>query len=481
MADMESLYGESQSRGRRAAAGRALAVFLLVMAALSIANRALNELTTPAVTEAKVQRGALEKRIDAEGQIEAASEQTVFAPVGARVSAVHVRSGQQVKKGDALFTLDPDALADLAETAQRELTKLKNDREKAAGSLEGAPSGAEVQAAERALERAKRDLETKRLEQDRAVTLKQSEFDAAKAKYDDALSAYEIASADAYAEYKKEKQDDRSEAKKTLEDKRQAFDWAKADISKWTLDKYADCQDAVRDAQVEYDAALAKQQDAQSAYDGAIESTGEKAAASALKKAIDLTDDKKGDLDKAIRSRDGISGIRDYLTAKQDLARAQQDYATADVAFRDACSKTLEVVRAIEQKCDAQKSTLDTAKADIDAKTTALDTAKLDRDAALTEAERKVEDAEDALFKAQTELRQKQLDVDNADADIAEKQDELNRLADALAANGVVTAPVAGQITECDLEPGKAASTDEAGVPVSRRWMSRFSRTVSSG
>ncbi len=468
MTDREIPQEESRPKGRRTAAGRALILFLLVMAALTVANRALNELSTPIVTEAKAQRGALEKRIDADGQVKAATETPVFAPVKARVGAVHVRSGQRVKKGDPLFTLDPEALKELKDTAQNELSKLKNDREKAAGSADGAPHDAAVREAETAHSRAKAALEAKKAEQDQAVDSKQAQLVKAEARVAQAKSAYEAALEDAWRAYLKDALDKRDEKAKALTEKRQAFAWATADVSRWTMNKYQEFVKDVVEAQASSDASKRELENAQAALEAAKGTEGFAEANAALKKAQRKAKEEKKDLDGAIHRRDALSGIRDYLKALRELDAARSEDSAAEAGYQAAAANAPEVVRAVERKVSSDKSELSSAETELDEKTAALETAMYDRDKAVSDAEKAVEEAEAALRKAESEWHGQALDAANNDAAILQKQAELERIEEAAAADGVVAAPYSGQVASCDMKPGKVASPDEAGLTISR-------------
>ncbi|MCL2867598.1 MAG: efflux RND transporter periplasmic adaptor subunit [Clostridia bacterium] len=92
--------------------GKALIAFLLVMAVLTLINNILTEMTVPVVRKASPQRGALEKRFNATGTVEADIRVPLYAESGSRVARVYVRTGQQVFRGDPLIALDVNALAD---------------------------------------------------------------------------------------------------------------------------------------------------------------------------------------------------------------------------------------------------------------------------------------------------------------------------------------------------------------------------------
>ena len=110
---------QSTKRSPRAAAGRALIVFLLLMAAFTFANNALNELSIAKVDTLSPQRGALEKIINSSGQLAASKVLPIYAEAAVHVETVHVRAGQQITKGQPLFTLEAKGLNDLFNDAQK--------------------------------------------------------------------------------------------------------------------------------------------------------------------------------------------------------------------------------------------------------------------------------------------------------------------------------------------------------------------------
>src|SRR5262245_57528302 len=62
---------------------------------------------TVPVAVAAVEQKTMPLQVQAIGTVEAASVVAVKAQVGGELLKVHVQDGQEVKKGDLLFTIDP--------------------------------------------------------------------------------------------------------------------------------------------------------------------------------------------------------------------------------------------------------------------------------------------------------------------------------------------------------------------------------------
>jgi len=154
-------------RGLRRAAGTALLVFIALMAALTLANRTLNEIAVAQVSVVTPQRGALEKRVNASGQLGAAEVWPVYAGASLHVERVYARAGQTVAAGDPLFAFEAG-----------ELEEFLLDERKA---MEEA--GRKLQEAGRAFAYAKADMAANALER----------YGIAQARVDRALSAYDSA------------------------------------------------------------------------------------------------------------------------------------------------------------------------------------------------------------------------------------------------------------------------------------------------
>jgi multidrug efflux pump subunit AcrA (membrane-fusion protein) len=90
----------------RQKAGKALIIFLALMAALTMLSNTLQAMVVPVVTPTLPQRGALEHRVYADGTLAPSSEVAVIAGVTARVTEVIAKVGQKVSRGEALAMLD---------------------------------------------------------------------------------------------------------------------------------------------------------------------------------------------------------------------------------------------------------------------------------------------------------------------------------------------------------------------------------------
>ncbi len=237
----------SKSSSTRAKAGKALLVFLALMAALTIAGNTLQEMVVPVVSPITPQRGALEKQIYADGTLETLAQVPIVVTDAARVLEILVASGATVQKDQPLLSLDytdvlkenyialMDALhtvsekrqdyywaeASVSENSLDDLTEKREDWLTAeAAQMQAKAANDEAQAAlETALEQeisAKSALETAQASGDSSsVEMAQTAYDAAKK-----------ASKDAQSLAKKTK-DDLSDAQDELDD-------AKKDLEKMT-------------------------------------------------------------------------------------------------------------------------------------------------------------------------------------------------------------------------------------------------------
>ena len=90
----------------RRGAGRALMIFLLIMAALTLLSNTLREMVVPIVSPTLPQRGSLEYRINADGTLGAAGVVAVMGGEAGRVTEIIAKVGQKVAAGDALLRVD---------------------------------------------------------------------------------------------------------------------------------------------------------------------------------------------------------------------------------------------------------------------------------------------------------------------------------------------------------------------------------------
>ena len=142
--------GERKAGKTRALAGKALAVFAVLMIALTWASRMLEAMTIATVSVTAIQRGALEKQVRQSGVLEATETVPVLTEESARVLDIFVKAGAEVSKGDALFRLD---YTDAVKTAYDKLQTAKQNAEKKQRTLDWAAADLGNSAVNRILQR----------------------------------------------------------------------------------------------------------------------------------------------------------------------------------------------------------------------------------------------------------------------------------------------------------------------------------------
>ncbi len=269
----------SKSSSARAKAGKALLVFLALMAALTIASNTLQEMVVPVVSPVSPQRGALEKQIYANGTLETSAQVPIVITDAARVQEVLVATGATVQKGQPLLTLDyTDVLIEKYNALMEALHTVSEKRQDY--------YWAEASLSENSLD----DLADKRKDWLDAEAAQAQ----AKAAYDAAQAAFEIA------------QEQESSAKSALESIKASGD-----------------SSSVETAQAAYDALKQASKDAQSLA---------KKAEADLSDAQDELDTAKKDLEKLTRPRQ-------YMTTGKELQSAQENLDQAWRAYFDASAK----------------------------------------------------------------------------------------------------------------------------------------------
>ncbi len=267
----------SKASSTRAKAGKALLVFLALMAALTIAGNTLQEMVVPVVTPAAPQRGALEKQIYADGTLKTSAQVPIVVTDAARVLEILVASGAAVQKGQPLLSLDyTDVLKEKHAAlmdALRTVSEKRQDHDWAAAAVS---------------ENSLNDLAERRGDWLKAEAAQIQ----AQAAYDEALAALELAL------------EQESGAKSALEDAQAAGD-------------------PKPEAQAAYDSAKRASKDAQSLA---------KKAERSLNDAQDGLAAAKKDLEKMTRTRQ-------YMVAGKALVSAQENLDLAWRAYFDARAK----------------------------------------------------------------------------------------------------------------------------------------------
>ncbi len=418
---------QGEIRGR-AAAGKALVAFIVLMIALTLANNTLQELSVAVVTPVTPQRGALERSINVDGTLASAKNVPVFSTESARVSEVYVKAGASVAEGDPLFKLDMTALNDLLATEQTALDKLLNNLEKSQLAVSNDPTDTAVKDAERSLARAKQNRSTNIETQDIAVARAQKDLADAQDALVTANSDYQTALDDAWADYVKQKQTAVESAQTALRTKQSAYDNA-------------------------YDAYY----NPSSSGTGGTGGSGgsDTSSASAQRKLSDA-----------------------LYTAEQELMKANTALMTAQQEIMDALNRMPDAVKAVDALVLQKKNAITSAETNVTSRQTALENAERSRENAVRDANRSVEDAQISLDKAmlsyETSVKsseaskaQSEIDLKNSQMDIDTRKANVARIQKAIDSEGVVHAPVNGDVISVSVSVGGNASSTSPAVTLS--------------
>ena len=88
------------------------------------------------VAVARVEQKPMPLQIQAIGTVEAYSVVSVRAQVGGELTRVHIKEGQDVRKGDLLFTIDPRTAEAALAQAQANVAKDRTQVQQARATLE---------------------------------------------------------------------------------------------------------------------------------------------------------------------------------------------------------------------------------------------------------------------------------------------------------------------------------------------------------
>ncbi|QWT17157.1 efflux RND transporter periplasmic adaptor subunit [Collinsella sp. zg1085] len=152
-----------------------IAAALLVIAVVSVwvaTRQPETDLGNEVVTET-VMRGTYTTSVDATGTLEPLSASVVTPEITGTIAELRVTAGQQVNKGDVLFTIKNDDIDREIADAKRALDQAKSDlasAQRAAAALEAASEEGTPSNGEDGIVAAKRAVETAQSSYDKAVT-----------------------------------------------------------------------------------------------------------------------------------------------------------------------------------------------------------------------------------------------------------------------------------------------------------------------
>lgn len=108
---------------RKTAAG--FVVFLIAMWVCTLASKTIYASKLPQVQAVEAEKKRIEHVVESDGIIKQGSDKAVHTLAGLRVEGISVRVGDVVEKGDLLFTLDLEDLAEIIEKKELEAAKLE--------------------------------------------------------------------------------------------------------------------------------------------------------------------------------------------------------------------------------------------------------------------------------------------------------------------------------------------------------------------
>ena len=105
---------------------RALAVFLAVMAVLTMASRAVDSLRIPQVVVCGFEEMKLEYPLEIMGRVGTVGKRALYCQENLRIENVWVQPNDTVEKGDLLFTLDKEDLDEKIRQMKLEIADIEN-------------------------------------------------------------------------------------------------------------------------------------------------------------------------------------------------------------------------------------------------------------------------------------------------------------------------------------------------------------------
>lgn len=141
-------------------------VFFAVMAFLTFLSNTLNNLALPRIQTESPSKGSIVKQIRMDGRIEGNEVYQYYAPAGLRVLEVYVRTGEQVKKGQKLLTLDTSDIQNQIQNETDRYEKMKIDL-----AIRRLASGSSLAEYDNAIELAQINLERAQADYDRIQIL----------------------------------------------------------------------------------------------------------------------------------------------------------------------------------------------------------------------------------------------------------------------------------------------------------------------
>ncbi|WP_349949491.1 HlyD family efflux transporter periplasmic adaptor subunit [Intestinimonas sp. RTP31139st1_F5_RTP31139_211217] len=472
------------SNGVQRAAARGLCVFLALMAVLTLLSRAADGITVAQVQAQNPKTGILTQRVTVNGNIEPLGDLVLSLPSDVLVNTISAETGQQVKAGDVLMTLDDEALRQSMEKLENELAILEL---KIANTMQGTSGDSTdgILEAEQALEEAREDYDRLSGSAERSETRAAEDLETARADYEEALAGLKRAEEKARNQLVKTAEDELEAAEKALGDAEDAARTA-VEAAEESLTAAQDAQKAYSKQYYESVRDLkdlrSRLNDAQRALEALIEAGAGEEELQAARTSVE-------DLQSAVETADWSMESYNYgsdlavTRAEEALEKArarQEEKLQAAEAERDAAEKKLEEARARtdvgeEELVLSAQAAVESAEKALRTAERAAEDAGIEREEKLLSAARTVESAQRALEQARRKAEEERQSGEAGSREreaerlgYVSQQRETRQLLEQLkaveAAGGRLTAPVDGTVASILSQPGRTQEGAQAAV-----------------
>ena len=472
------------SNGVQRAAARGLCVFLALMAVLTLLSRAADGITVAQVQAQNPKTGILTQRVTVNGNIEPLGDLVLSLPSDVLVNTISAETGQQVKAGDVLMTLDDEALRQSMEKLENELAILELT---IANTMQGTSGDSTdgILEAEQALEEAREDYDRLSGSAERSETRAAEDLETARADYEEALAGLKRAEEKARNQLVKTAEDELEAAEKALGDAEDAARTA-VEAAEESLTAAQDAQKAYSKQYYESVRDLkdlrSRLNDAQRALEALIEAGAGEEELQAARTSVE-------DLQSAVETADWSMESYNYgsdlavTRAEEALEKArarQEEKLQAAEAERDAAEKKLEEARARtdvgeEELVLSAQAAVESAEKALRTAERAAEDAGIETEEKLLSAARTVESAQRALEQARRKAEEERQSGEAGSREreaerlgYVSQQRETRQLLEQLkaveAAGGRLTAPVDGTVASILSQPGRTQEGAQAAV-----------------
>lgn len=443
--------------------------FFILMLLFTVLSRAADSLTVAQVTISEPKQGGLVHLVSGSGTVEPRGNKSVSTIEGIKVEEIHIEVGQNVKKGDAMLTLNTEDIEQQlleAETTVKKLNiQLEQDKLNTIGYDEKSVDDARV-----SLKGAEDDLIAVSESADREISSAQTDlvraendFEKSKADYDEAMQ--------------KLKEDMTKNSDEKFEDAQTEYDSVKLTNEELIAKAQRVVKDFIKISdKLEEGADPTKVKRAVDELNSAYDSGDENRIATASKA-----------LDDIIYGDGGATGHEDakdeaslnVKRAKEDLeaitAKCEIDLQKAQVKL-DRIIEDIEKVKngtyEYENDLKAEQQEVDNAKKEVEDKQRNLDDRIFDKETKLNEAQRVIDKAKlslestekkdlNAVNEFQNQKKITELKLKNTQLDIELKNSQIKKLTEISNSNGIIYSDIDGTVVKISAEVGKRTSNEE--------------------